>query len=140
MLYSICRQHFDIPRRNKKMLNLKNKAQKVNQDGSVPFMEGREKADLMLDEILTIDDYGFINGKDGEYVVLSCLEYPKFFFFGGSVVTQKVRALIDGESEQEVKELLSKFGLTTQFTEKKSKASNRTYMTCEFYATKEEEK
>lgn len=115
------------------MLNLKNKANKVNQDGSVSFMDGREKADLMLDEVLSIDDYGFINGKDGEYVVLSCLEYPKFFFFGGSVVTQKFKALIEGEDETELKAHLAKFALPTRFLEKKSKSSNRSYMACEFY-------
>lgn len=106
---------------------LREKASKVNSNGGVSFMEGRDKSELIMDEILTVDDFGFIKGEDGEYVVLSTQDYPKFFFFGGSVITQKFKEL------EENKEEVQKEGLPVRFEQKVSKKSKREYVTCEFY-------
>ncbi|NCC78975.1 MAG: hypothetical protein EOM07_05155 [Clostridia bacterium] len=116
---------------------LKDKAKKINSNGGVAFMDRREKAELILDETLLVDDFGFIKGEDGEYVVLSTKDYPKFFFFGGSVVTQKFKELIDGENLDDIKEKLEAEGLPTLFTKKTTKKGNRSYTTCVFYPEEE---
>lgn len=97
----------------------------------LPFMDNREKEDLvnLQDKTVTIRDFGFLKDeKGGEYVAFICDEYPKDFFFGGSVLTDDLKTLQDdGYYEAIVKE-----GLPTKFGEKKSK-NNRTYTTNTFY-------
>jgi hypothetical protein len=82
-------------------MSLKARALALNSQGGVPFMDGREKAELPLQSSVTICDYGFIDGEDGEYVVLALKEFPKAFFFGGSVITQKFQDLVKDITEEE---------------------------------------
>ena len=115
------------------MLNLKSKISALNNTGTgISFMEGRTKGEQKLNTSITISDYGYINGDDGEYLVYECLEYPKYFFFGGSIVTEKFKE-IDALLTNEEKAQLKIDGLPVIFTSHKSKKSKREYTTCEFY-------
>jgi hypothetical protein len=114
-------------------MSLKDKALAMNGNGGIPFMEGREKAkELPTQSSVTIDNYGFIDGEEGEYVVLSLKEFPKSFFFGGSVVTEKMLEL-DKSLTSEEKEEIKTVGLPVQFLKRKNKAGKREYASCEFY-------
>jgi hypothetical protein len=114
-------------------MSLKDKAQQLNSTLGVPFMEGRDKADgLPTQSSVTIDDYGFIDGEEGEYVVISLKEFPKHFFFGGGVITEKMLAL-DKDITKEEKQEIKKDGLPVLFSKRKNKTGKRDYMTCEFY-------
>jgi hypothetical protein len=114
-------------------MSLKDKALQLNNNGGVPFMEGRElNKDLPLNGTVTIVDYGFIKGDDGEYVVLALKEFPKNFFFGGSVISEKMLEIDKGITDDELKEI-HEIGLPVAFTKRKNKAGRREYTTCEFY-------
>jgi hypothetical protein len=114
-------------------MSLKDRALQLNSNGGVPFMEGRTKGDnLPLNSPVTIDDYGFIDGEDGEYVVISLKEFPKNFYFGGSVVTEKMQDIEKDITPDEKKEIHSS-GLPVLFSKRKNKAGKKEYTTCVFY-------
>jgi hypothetical protein len=114
-------------------MSLRDKAQQLNTTQGVPFMEGRTKAEtLPTQSSVTIDNYGFIDGEEGEYVVLSLKEFPKHFFFGGGVITEKMTELDKWLTKEEKQEIKSD-GLPVLFQKRKNKAGKREYMTCEFY-------
>lgn len=118
--------------------SLKDKALKLNSIGGIPFMENREKADLPVGTVCTLDDYGFAKSENGgDYVVLSLAEYPKSFFFGGSVVTDKMH-LLDLELEASEKEAMREEGIPVIFVKKLNKKGKREYMTCEFFPEDQE--
>lgn len=95
----------------------------MNMEG-IPFMEGRTPAELTTGEVMTLCDYGFIDGKDGKYVVFMTKENDSNFYFGGLVLTQLCEQL-DEYSEDEIKAVLEQ-GI--QFTTEKKKSKNgRTY-------------
>lgn len=95
----------------------------MNMEG-IPFMEGREPSELVEGQVVTLTDYGFIDGEDGKYVVFMIKEDDKHFYFGGLVLTQLCEQL-DNYSDEEVKEVLE-HGI--QFTtEKKKSKKGRTY-------------
>jgi hypothetical protein len=110
-------------------MNLQEKMLKKNNGGGIPFMEGREKGDMkgLIGKTVTIDDFGFIAGDDGDFVVFKVKEDPKRFYFGGSVLTDGLQDLSLAEAV-EVRES----GLPVRFTEKKSK-KGRTYIATEYY-------
>lgn len=113
-------------------MGLKDRAKKLNSGNGVPFMEGREKGEFFpLNSIVTVDQFGFINGENGQYVVLSFREFPENFFFGSSVATEKFSLLEAENTPAEVAEALEE-GIPVIFTERKSK-NKRTYTTVEFY-------
>ena len=97
----------------------------------LPFMDGREKGDakMLLAQVTTITDYGFLSGDDNkEYVVFITKEHSKLFFFGGVVLTDQIRQLDDEGYRDEIIEN----GLPMLMTEKRSR-NNRTYVNIEFY-------
>lgn len=96
----------------------------------LPFMEGRDKADVkeLTGQVSTIADYGFLKGDDGDYVVFIVKERAKSFYFGGTVLTDQLQQL---EAEGYHEEIVSE-GLPMLLTEKKSK-NNRSYLNVEFY-------
>ena len=96
---------------------------------NLPFMDGREKGEQVLNEELTIIDYGFLTGEDGEFIVYITREHDKVFFFGGSVLTEKFKELETVFSESEMAELME-IGITIKLVEKKSK-NNRRYVSVE---------
>ena len=117
-----------------KLENLAGKIQELNSSGGVPFMEGRTLGKIAEGVVHTLDNYGFIHGEDGEYVVLSFEEYPDFFFFGGSVVTQKIKDLSDVLADAGIEDLTTQdSGVPVIFEKKKNKSGKKEYMTCTFF-------
>lgn len=115
-------------------MNFREKAVLLNAQGGVPFMEGREKAgELPMGSEVTIDDYGYIDGKDGEYVVLSLREFPKSFFFGGQVVTEKMQEIDKMFTSATEKNQQLAEGIPVVFEKKTNKAGKRDYVTCVFF-------
>lgn len=122
-----------------KFNSLKDKALKLNSMGGIPFMEGREKGELPEGTVCTLDDYGFAKSENGgDYAVLSFAEYPKLFFFGGSVVTDKLH-ILDQDIDETEKEQLKEEGIPVIFVKKQNKKGKREYMTCEFFPDEVEE-
>lgn len=68
---------------------------KFNGGAGIPFMEGRNKQELFMlfDNPVHVEDYGFINGDDGDYAVFCVKEWPESFFFGNSVITDTFRQI-----------------------------------------------
>lgn len=113
---------------------LKDKAKKLNGE-VLPLMEGRDKLDeIPMNSPVTVDDFGFLTGEKGnEYVVLTFKEYPKHFFFGGSVVTDKFAKLMPEMDEADFAEIRAN-GIPVAFSKRKSKdKTKQAYTTCEFY-------
>lgn len=96
---------------------------------SIPFMDGREKGDQILNEELTIVDFGYLTSEDGEFIVYLTKEHDELFFFGGSVLTEKFKQIEENFTEDEVKELLE-MGVKVKLIEKKSK-NKRKYVDVE---------
>lgn len=110
-------------------MSLKDKAESMNSGKGIQFMEGRTKGetDELLDKTVTIRDYAFINGTDGEYVVFIVDKVNDKFYFGGKVLTDNLKQLTDEEHV----ELMSE-GLPTRFTIRVSK-NKKKYVAVEFY-------
>lgn len=109
--------------------SLKDRAKEF--DTLLPFMEGRDKGDTkeLLGTVNTIRDFGFLPNDKGEfYAAFIVDERPKKFYFGGTVMTDRLTQLDqDGYHEDVVAE-----GLPVLMTEKKSK-NNRTFTNVVFY-------
>lgn len=111
-------------------MSLKEKALAMNQGKKgIEFMQGRTKGELIeiLDVVVTITDYEFLDGTDGEYAVFIIKEDNDKFYFGGSVLTRDLKEFTE-EEKNEVKEK----GLPVKFSNKKSK-NKRNYTGVEFY-------
>lgn len=93
----------------------------------IPFMDDRKKGDInkLVGEVLHIDDFGFINGRDGEYAVVSFKEHSDSFYFAGLALTDICRK-IDADGMRE--ELAAQ---PIVLSMKKSK-NNRNYMSVDF--------
>lgn len=100
----------------------------------LPIMEGREKLEVkgdILNRTLTVDDYGFLEGDDGQFAVITIKEYPNHFIYGSSVVTGaflKFEALIPEEDRNKVLQ----HGLTFRLEEVMSK-NKRKYTKITFF-------
>ena len=108
-------------------------AQEVTKSG-LPFMDGREKLEItgeVLNNILTVDDYGYLDGDDGNYVVISLKEYPKHFIYGGSVVTDAFKKLEEKIGAENMAQLIQ-YGLTFRLSELISK-NKRKYIRISFF-------
>lgn len=114
----------------KTLKSLKERAQAF--DVQLPFMTGREKGDAkeLIGLITTIADYGFLPNEAGEdYVAFITKENPSKFYFGGTVLTDRMTQLEnEGFHEAIVAE-----GLPMLLTEQKAKKGNRTYTNVKFY-------
>lgn len=96
----------------------------------LPFMDGKEKGEVTLGETMTVTEYGFLNGEDGEFLVFITRENENEFYFGGSVLTQKFKDMEAIFNDKEIKELLEE-GIQIVLEQKKSK-KNRNYISVEF--------
>ena len=108
-------------------------AQEVTKSG-LPFMDGREKLEItgeVLNNILTVDDYGYLDGDDGNYVVISLREYPNHFIYGGSVVTDAFKKLEEKIGAENMAQLIQ-YGLTFRLSELISK-NKRKYVRISFF-------
>lgn len=99
----------------------------------LPFMEGLEKGETqeILGQIVNVDEFGFMNGDDGEYVVFTIKENEDNFFFGSTVVTSAFKQL-DANIQPEVLKEILELGLPIKLTERQSK-SKRKYIKVDFY-------
>ena len=115
---------------NKNMMkSLRDRAKEF--DVRLPFMEGRDKGETrdLLGSVNTITDYGFLPNEHGEpYAVFVVDGVPKKFYFGGTVITDRLFTL-DAEGYGEV---IRAEGLPVRMTEKRSK-NNRTFTNVEFF-------
>lgn len=103
---------------------------KFNKGKGIPFMNGRDKMVIPLNEELTISDYGFINGDDKEYAVLLFAEYPKNFAFANAIMTDDLKTIeTDAGSKDQALGLLA--GVKVKFTKSTSKRG-REYVSVEF--------
>lgn len=118
------------------MLNINDlikQAQEVTMSG-LPFMDGKEKLEVtgkVLNNILTVDDYGYLEGDTGEYVVISLMEYPKHFIYGGSVVTEAFKKLESKVGAEGMVQLIQ-HGLRFRLSELVSK-NKRKYINISFF-------
>ena len=118
------------------MLNINDlikQAQEVTMSG-LPFMDGKEKLEVtgeVLNNTLTVDDYGYLEGDDGEYVVISLKEYPNHFIYGGSVVTDAFKKLESKVGAESMAQLIQ-YGLTFRLSELVSK-NKRKYVRISFF-------
>lgn len=100
-------------------------------DVRLPFMEGREKGETseLLGTVNTINEYGFLPNDKGEmYACFTVAERPGRFYFGGTVITDRLEQLeSEGYHEAVVEE-----GLPVLMQEKKSR-NNRTFTNVVFY-------
>ena len=110
-------------------MSLREKAESMNSGKGISFMEGRTKGETetLIGNVVTIRDYAFITGTEGEYAVFIIDEDPKCFYFGGKVMTDNLKEF----TEEEHKELIAE-GLPTKFDTRKSK-NKRNYTSVEFY-------
>lgn len=72
----------------------------------VPFMTGRTKGDIvsLIDEVLHIEDFGFIGRGDSAYSVIAFKEHPGFFFFGGTVLNDILKQVDEDGMRAELEE------------------------------------
>ena len=115
------------------MMNLQDlisRAKEVTASG-LPFMEGKEKAELSMGEILNIDNYGYLEGEQGEFVVFTTKEYKDKFFFGSTVLTSKMKELDEVFKDDEMAKLLEN-GIEVVFEEKRSR-NKRDYKNVTFF-------
>ena len=97
--------------------------------GGLDFMEGKEKGninDLNKYESVNIIDFGFLIDRDSkeEYACFVVYEEGKYFYFGGSVVTEKLRRIQEALTSEELTELLME-GLPVKFVNKKSEKGRK---------------
>ena len=113
----------------KKLKSLKERAKEF--DILLPFMEGREKGDSdeLLGTVNTIIDYGFLPNENGEmYAAFIVKERPNKFYFGGTVITDRLIKL----EEEGYHEAICEEGLPVLMSTKKSK-KNRTFTNVVFF-------
>ena len=65
------------------------------QSKGIPFMEGRDKADMkdIVGEFVHIEDFGFIRNDDGDYGVIALKEHPGVFYFCNQVITDMLHTV-----------------------------------------------
>ena len=94
-------------------------------------MEGRTKGEIKELTAYLIKDFTILKDKDtgNEYSAFIVEGNDEEFFFGGSVVTDKLKRICDMLTDEELAEL-KKEGLPVMFVGKKSK-NKRNYMDIE---------
>lgn len=72
--------------------------------GGIEFMDGRNKQDvgLLVGEYVHVEDFSFINGKNGEYAVFIVREWPNSFFFGNKVITSVFKKIEGDDMKNEM--------------------------------------
>lgn len=119
------------------MENLRGLVQEITASG-LPFMEGKKPLKVegaLFNNILTVADYGYLEGEEGEYAVISLQDYPNNFIYGSSVVTQAFKQLDEKLSADEREYVLGQ-GLTFRLTEVISK-NKRKYTKIAFFPTQD---
>lgn len=99
----------------------------LNPSKGIPFMDGAEKGEKeeLLGEWLHIEDFGFINGENGDFAVLQIRERPGKFYFGNQIITEMLQRVNADSMKQHLAENAIKFTMRTS-------EKGRDYMTFEF--------
>lgn len=98
----------------------------------LPFMGGREKGstDELMGQVCTLTDYGFLTNGAGEmYVAFITRERSGKFYFGGTVMTDRMLQLDKEGYGPEIREE----GLPILMTTAKAKKGGRSYTVIQFY-------
>lgn len=103
-------------------MSLKEKVKSFKKE-RIAFMQGREKGELteLFGKVVTIRDYDFIDGEDGEYLVFIIDEDENKFYFGGSVLTKNFKEFNVDEKQEIIED-----GLKVKLENKKGKKHNYT--------------
>ena len=99
----------------------------LNPSKGIPFMDGAEKGEKeeIIGEWLHIEDFGFIEGENGQFAVMKIAERPGKFYFGNSIVTKMLQRVNADSMKKHLKDNAVKFSMKTS-------AKDRDYMTFEF--------
>ena len=111
---------------------LRKKVMEITEIG-LDFMEGKEKIDIdtVINEVLTVENFGYITTKLGECVVITVKEYPSNYIFGSSVITETFKKLTEKLSADEVTTLINE-GFTFKIT-KEISSNMRKYNRIQFF-------
>ena len=115
---------------NKMMKSLMERAKEF--DARLPFMDGRIKGatEELMGQISTINEYGFLPNEAGEmYVVFTVKERSGVFYFGGSVLTERMVAL----DQEGYGDAIRAEGLPILLTKETSKKTKRSYTGVTFF-------
>lgn len=99
----------------------------LNNAGGIEFMDKRTKGDAatLIGRTVTILDYGFIKSNDGgDYAVFIVKEDDDNFYFGNSVLTDKLHMVDNAGRKDEIH--LHPVTFTTQVS-KKGPRKGKTY-------------
>lgn len=109
--------------------SLRERTQELN--NSLPFMVGRTKGELdaIKGTDLVIEDFGFMEDGDKEYVAFTVKEDPACFYFGGQVLTNDMKEMEEDGYGDEIR----KEGLPVRFGSRKTKDGKKEYTTVEYY-------
>ena len=104
---------------------------KKQMEKQVNVMEGRTKGEIKELTAYLIKDFTILKDKntDSEYSAFIVEGNDEEFFFGGAVVTDKLKRIIDLLTDSELEEL-KKEGIPVMFVTKKSK-NKRNYIDME---------
>ena len=104
---------------------------KKQMEKQVNVMEGRTKGEIKELTAYLIKDFTILKDKntDSEYSAFIVEGNDEEFFFGGAVVTDKLKRITDLLTDSELEEL-KKEGIPVMFVTKKSK-NKRNYMDME---------
>lgn len=111
------------------MKNLKERLLSLN--SGVEFMEGRDKKEIPLNVQLTVENYDYLQGEDGDFAVIIFKEDKDNFYFGSSVSTKKLKLIDDNFNEDEINQMLENSEIIVEFSERKSK-NKRKYTDMKF--------
>ena len=93
-------------------------------------MNSSVSTDELIGQISTICDYGFLPNEDGQmYVAFITKERSKKFFFGGTVLTERMVEL----DQEGYGPAIREEGLPNLMSTARSKKSNRTYTSVTFF-------
>jgi len=111
-------------------MSFKDRAIGLNKKAGIKFMDGREKGTIqdLYNVPVTVIDFGFLKGLDGEYLVFIIKENKEDFYFGATVITDCFKQFTEQEKEE-----IQTEGLPILLSETKNRKGNRKYQTVLFY-------
>lgn len=108
------------------------RGQKAVASNNLPLMEGKEKGEINdFNRIYTINDFDFMKGNNGDFAVFTIKETQDYFFFGATVLTDKLKTLQQTFTSDELAMLLQ-HGITVKFGKNRGK-SGFTYTTADLF-------
>ena len=100
----------------------------LNPSKGVPFMDNRDKADnaMLIGKTLHIEDFAFIDTKNGECPVVIFKEDQDNFYFLNGIIADMLHKVSDGNMRRQLPDH------AIRFYKKTNKDGDREYMTFEF--------